>query len=289
MIHSMTAFARAQSQSEQGSFVCEMRSINHRYLEISMHLPEMLRALEMSMRECIRQILKRGKIECSIRYQPSQHTDIAAVSINTPLAQALCRASEKIATFLQQAAPVCPTDILRFPGVIETQETDLSSLQKDVLTLLDKTVHDLLAARAREGEELKQLFLQRMDLLQQELAKVRERLPQVMIDQQERLHKRFADAKIELDPGRLEQEIVMFAHKVDISEEIDRTETHISEVRRILKQGGMAGRRLDFLLQELNREANTLGSKSVDPVITHAAVEMKVLIEQVREQVQNVE
>ena len=155
--------------------------------------------------------------------------------------------------------------------------------------MLEKTLKDLIVVRGREGEELKQLFLQRMDLMQQELAKVRERLPHVMTDQYDRLKRRFTDARVELDPGRLEQEMVMFAQRIDVAEEIERTETHITEVRRILKQGGTIGRRLDFLLQELNREANTLGSKSVDSTITHAAVEMKVLIEQVREQVQNIE
>lgn len=289
MIHSMTAFARSQTQGSWGSLVCEIRSINHRYLEISLHAPDVVRALEMPIRERVRHLIKRGKIECGLKYQPSAASEGAMFSINTVLAKALCEASEQIGGFLKDAAPVHSTDILRFPGVLETKEADFQALQQEVLNLVEATLKDLLAARGREGEELKQLFLLRMDAMQVELAKVRERLPQVMIDQRERLLKRFADAKIELDPGRLEQEMVMFAQKIDIAEEIDRTETHILEIRRILKQGGASGRRLDFLLQELNREANTLGSKSVDPVITHAAVEMKVLIEQVREQVQNIE
>jgi len=157
------------------------------------------------------------------------------------------------------------------------------------LRLVEQTLVELIEVRQREGEELKRLFLQRLDAMQVELTKVRERLPHVMKEQHDRLLKRFQDAKIELDPNRLEQEMVMFAQKIDVAEEIERTETHISEVRRMLKHGGIIGRRFDFLLQELNREANTLGSKSVDPVITHAAVEMKVLIEQIREQVQNIE
>lgn len=289
MIFSMTAFARTQSEGEFGSLVCEIRSINHRYLEISLHLPEMLRVLEMPIRERIRQFAKRGKIECTIRYQSSPKAAGALFSVNTELAQELCLASEKIATLLKNASMTNPTDILRFPGVLETKDADIKSLQADVFKVLDKTLKELVAARGREGEELKQLFLSRMELMQKELSKVRVRLPQVMQDAIDRLSKRFADAKVELDPGRLEQEMVMFAQKIDIAEEIDRTETHITEVRRILGEGELVGRRLDFLLQELNREANTLGSKSVDPVITHAAVEMKVLIEQVREQVQNVE
>lgn len=289
MIYSMTAFARTQTQISQGSLVCELRSINHRFLEISMHLPEAFRALEMPLRDLIRKYLKRGKVECAVRYQLNPNSDNVLFNVNLELAQELCKASEKIANLLKEAAPVYPTDILRFPGVMEVKETDLNELQKDVLGLVEKTLKELVQARGREGEGLKQLFLQRMDLLQNELSKVRERLPQVMKDQQERLLKRFTDVKLELDPNRLEQEMVFYAQRIDVAEEIERTETHVSEIRRILQEGGIAGRRLDFLLQELNREANTLGSKSVDSVLTHAAVEMKVLIEQVREQVQNVE
>lgn len=289
MIYSMTAFARAQSQGKWGSLVCEMRSINHRYLEASVHLSEVVRVLEMPIRERIRELLKRGKIECSIRYQPSSAAEGSLFTVNTALVSELCKASETISGLLKESAPIYPTDILRFPGVLETKESDLSELESEVFKLLDKTIHDLVAARGREGEELKKTFLDRIELMQKELAKVRERLPAIMNEARERLNKRFTDAKVELDPTRLEQEMVMFAQKIDIAEEIDRTETHISEIRRILKQGGLVGRRLDFLMQELNREANTMGSKSVDPVVTHAAVEMKVLIEQVREQVQNVE
>lgn len=289
MIHSMTAFAREQSQGNEGNFVCEVRSINHRYLEIGLHVPEMLRVLEMPIRECIRQFVKRGKIECTIRYQPNIKAAGSQFSMNAPLAKELCDAAMAIAFLLKNPAQPNPTDILRFPGILEPKETDIAVLQPKVLLILKKTLKDLVAARRREGEELKQLFLDRMDLMQKELKKVRERLPHVMLDAHTRLMKRFTDAKIELDPLRLEQEMVIYAQKIDITEELDRTETHILEIRRILKQDSLAGRRLDFLLQELNREANTLGSKSVDPVITHAAVEMKVLIEQVREQVQNVE
>lgn len=289
MIQSMTAFARVQTQGDWGVLVCELRSVNHRYLEISLHVPDMLRVLEMPIRERIRKFLKRGKIDCTLRYQPSPATAGSLFSVNTMLAQELCHASEKIATLLKNAQSANPTDILRFPGVLETKDVDLGKLQGDLLDLLDKGLKELVVARGREGEELKKMFLGRMDLMDKELTKVRDRLPQVMVEAKGRLTKRFNEAKIELDPARLEQEMLMFAQKIDVAEEIDRTETHISEIRRVLSQGDLVGRRLDFLLQELNREANTLGSKSVDTVLTHAAVEMKVLIEQVREQVQNVE
>lgn len=288
MIYSMTAFSRIQNQGEWGTLVCEIRSINHRYLEIGLHLPDVLRGLEMAVRDTIRKSVKRGKIDCAIRFQPAVGND-NSVSVNTSLAKALIKAGEEIAGLINKPAPLAPNDILRFPGVLESKEIDAAIIEKHLFTLLQTALADLVAARSREGEELKQLFLQRMDLLQNELAKVKKRLPQVLLEQRERLLKRLADAKVELDLGRLEQEMVMFAQRIDVAEEIDRTETHILEVKRILAEGGLIGRRLDFLLQELNREANTLGSKSVDSGITHAAVEMKVLIEQVREQVQNIE
>ncbi|HTM63583.1 MAG TPA: YicC/YloC family endoribonuclease [Gammaproteobacteria bacterium] len=288
MIHSMTAFAREQSQGPWGTLTCEMRSINHRYLEVSLHLSEALRPFEGMIREKIRKMVKRGKIECSLRYRPGVDSDTAFV-VNAQLVNQLVTACEEIRGSLKNPAPIPASDILRFPGVLETKETDQGTLQSEVMSLVEHTLKDLLAAREREGAELNKLFLERMDRMQTEMENVRTRLPQVMKDAQERLLKRFTDAKIELDPARVEQEMVMFAQKIDIAEEIERTETHIAEVRRVLKNGGAAGRRLDFLLQELNREANTMGSKSTDTIITHAAVEMKVLIEQVREQVQNIE
>lgn len=288
MIHSMTAFARTQAQGKWGTLTCEIRSINHRYLEVSLHMPDVLRVLEMPMRELIRTHLKRGKIECSLRYQPGQEVD-ALVSVNKKLAKELCSAAEEVAGFLGNPAPIHAADILRFPGVLETSEVDASMLHGEATKLVENTLKELIAVRQREGDDLKQLFLGRIELMGTELAKVRGRLPQVLVESKEKLIKRFTEASVDLDPSRLEQEMVMFAQKVDVAEEVERTETHMNEVRRILKAGGSVGRRLDFLLQELNREANTLGSKSADPILTHAAVEMKVLIEQIREQVQNVE
>ena len=288
MILSMTAFSREQSQGEWGSLTCEVRSINHRYLEISLHLSEALRMFEMPIREYIRKKVQRGKIECSLRYRPSADAGNAFI-VNQVLAKELVRACEEVSALLRNPAPISASDVVRYPGVLDSKEADQGMLQVEVMQLVEKAINDLLAAREREGSELTRLFLERMELMEAEMAKVRGRLPQVLTEAQDRLIKRFTDARVELDPARIEQEMVMFAQKIDIAEEIDRTETHISEVRRVLKQGGAAGRRLDFLLQELNREANTMGSKSSDSIITHAAVEMKVLIEQVREQVQNVE
>lgn len=289
MIYSMTAFARVQVENDGGSMVCEMRSINHRYLDVSLYMPELLRVFEMPAREKIREALKRGKIECNIRYQVSPKALGKSISINSMLAQEFCAVTEKVAAMLQSPAPIQATEILRLPGVMESKEIDMGALKDETLILIDKALTELLAARAREGEELKRLFMERIQLMLDQLTKVRQRLPQMLLDARERLVKRFTDAKVDLDPQRLEQEMVMFAQKIDVAEEIDRAQTHLQELTRILKEGGLVGRRLDFLLQELNREANTLGSKSVDPVLTHAVIEMKVLIEQIREQVQNVE
>lgn len=289
MIYSMTAFARQEGQYHWGNLVCEIRSINHRYQEIAVYLPEILRTLEMPVREKIRKTIKRGKIECMFRYQPVASEKNSLLVINSSLVEELAQALKKINTILPGTVMVNSVDILRFPGVIETQEASLEVLQQAIFQLVEKTLKDLIAMREREGKGLKQLFIDRLNLILEQLIKVRERMPQLITEQQERLEKRFLDAQLELDPGRLEQEMVIFAQRIDVAEEIDRVETHIAEVNRVLKEGGAVGRRLDFLLQELNREANTLGSKSVDPHVTHAAVEMKVLIEQVREQVQNIE
>lgn len=288
MIQSMTAFARTQSQGTWGSAVCELRSINHRYLELFVRVPDNLHSLEASMRECIREQIKRGKIECYLRYLPSEAHG-SDIIINNHLAEQLCKANEKIAKFLKQPAPVDTMEILRWPGILQIAELDLEMIEDEIIKLLNHALQDLIVARQREGEELKQLFLQRLESMKEEIKKVRLRLPTVLTEQRERLSARFKDAKVELDSNRLEQEMVLFAQKIDVSEELDRIDAHISEVRRILKHGGVVGRRLDFLMQELNREANTLGSKSADGDTTRASVELKVLIEQIREQVQNVE
>lgn len=284
----MTAFARTQAQGIWGSAVCELRSINHRYLELSVRMPETLQSLEAQMRERIRHYIRRGKIECNFRFQASDVSG-AEITINHHLAQELCKANDVIAKMLTHAAPVNPMDVLRWPQILQIAEVDLEIIQDEMIKLLEKGLQDLVDARVREGLELKQLFLQRLESMKAELAKVRHRLPEIYNQQRSRLVARFNDAKIELDSGRFEQEVVLFAQKMDVSEELERLEAHISEVRRILKQGGVAGRRLDFLMQELNREANTLGAKSVDVDTTRASVELKVLIEQIREQVQNVE
>jgi uncharacterized protein (TIGR00255 family) len=288
MIRSMTAFARVQHQSEWGSIVVEMRSINHRYLDVNVSLPDTLRHIDLSIRHRLRERVKRGKIECVIRYQ-AQPPSHQLFTVNTLLAQALCQSSEQVAAFLPTATPVCALDILKWPGVLEVKEEEMQALQASIIALVEEATEALLQMRGREGEQLKQLLLQRLDGLSEQLSIIRQHGPQVIVAQQERLKKRFIDAEVELDSARLEQEMVLFAQKIDVAEEIERIDMHIEECRRVMMSEDAIGRRLDFLLQELNREANTLGAKSVDPVMTHRAVEMKVLIEQMREQVQNIE
>jgi uncharacterized protein (TIGR00255 family) len=288
MIHSMTAFARGQSQGSWGSAVCELKSVNHRYLEIRVHLPDALYALEQAMHEYLRQHLKRGKVECYFRFQPGELTD-KPIQINSSLAKRLIEANQEIAQLSSGLATLNPMDILQWPGVIQTPEVSLDGVHQNMMLLLEATVQDLIEARLREGQELKNIFLQRLDSISTELAKAKSSIPGILLHQRERLLKHFKDAQIEMDKQRLEQEMVMFTQKIDVTEEIERIETHVGEVRRVLKHGGLIGRRLDFLMQELNREANTLGSKSVDVETTHASLEMKVLIEQLREQMQNVE
>ncbi|MES2218053.1 MAG: YicC/YloC family endoribonuclease [Pseudomonadota bacterium] len=288
MIQSMTAFARSQQQGNWGSIVCELRSINHRYLEIFLRLPDSLHELEASMRERIRHHIKRGKIECLLRYQAADESVVELV-INNKLVEKLAQANATITASLKNAGQVNPMDILRWPGVLQTDAIDLEVVQAEVVHLLEISLEKLVEARAREGEQLKELFLQRLSNMNMELVHVRERLPTILKTQRARLMARFSEASLKVDNDRLEQELVLIAQKIDVTEEIERLETHIKEVQRVLKHGGIVGRRLDFLMQELNREANTLGAKSIDADTTRASVELKVLIEQMREQVQNVE
>lgn len=288
MIQSMTAFARAQGRGTWGSAVCELRSINHRYLELIVRVPDNLHELEAVIRECIRDHIKRGKVECHLRYQPGDESG-ASITINTHLAAELCKANEAIAHFLRQPAPISTMDILHWPGILTIAEIDLEVIEDEIIHLLEQGLKDLIAARQREGEEMRVLFFQRLDNMKEEVANIRQHIPDILVQQRERLFSRFSEAKIELDHHRLEQELVLFSQKIDISEELERIDTHISEVRRTLKHGGVVGRRLDFLMQELHREANTLGAKSAHVDMTRASVEIKVLVEQMREQIQNVE
>ncbi len=288
MIRSMTAFARQQDQAQWGVLTCELRTVNHRYLEFSFRLPEGLRELENGFREHLRKTLGRGKVDVSIRLQSSEESDTDLI-INNRLAESLNEAINHVNRILDNPAHISALDILRWPGILDREEQDLSPVMTAAEALFQRTVEELVEVRAREGERLRPLFDDRLTTMADLVTQVRERMPTLISAQEATLRERFRQASVELDPDRLSQEMVMLAQKSDVAEEMDRLEAHLSEVRETLQRNDAIGRRLDFLMQELNREANTLSSKSIDADVTRIAVDMKVLIEQMREQVQNVE
>ncbi|MDS1308535.1 MULTISPECIES: YicC/YloC family endoribonuclease [Marinobacter] len=288
MIRSMTAFARKDVQDGHGTLTCEIRTVNHRYLEPSFRVPEALRELENPFREELRKQLKRGKVDVSIRLQ-SAEASAPGFEINEDIAKAVNEAANHINRMLDNPAHINALDILRWPGVLSVPEQDYSPVREAALKLFKDTVEELSVVRAREGERLRPLFEDRLTHMSALVATVREGMPGLLKAQEEQLRERFQKAKVELDPERVAQEMVMLAQKSDVAEELDRLDAHISEVTDTLKRDEAIGRRLDFLMQELNREANTLSSKSIDACVTRAAVDLKVLIEQVREQVQNIE
>ena len=287
MVHSMTAFARNEQATAHGTLSWELRSVNHRYLEPHLRLPEAFRDLEGAVREALRQGLSRGKVECTLRF--AEESAGKPLQVDADRARQLIAAAEQVAALIQQPAPLNPLEVLAWPGVLVADAADPQALNAAALKLFDQALGELKAGRAREGAELAKLLNERLDSILDEVAALRELVPQMLAGQRAKIEARFAEMQAELDPQRLEQELVLLAQKSDVAEELDRLSTHVSEVRRVLKAGGAAGRRLDFLMQELNREANTLGSKAFDPRSTQAAVNLKVLIEQMREQVQNIE
>jgi uncharacterized protein (TIGR00255 family) len=289
MPRSMTGFARREAKLPWGTLVWEIRSVNHRYLEPSFRLPEDFREIEPYLRDAMRKALQRGKVEASLSVQWEQEGE-SDLGINLSKIAQLTKAAQQINGLLGAvAAPVNALDILRWPGVIQKQELDREQIHKAALELFDLALEGLIEHRAREGAELQQLIINRLDSVSAQVVNVRARMPEILAAQREKLHTKLAALQVELEPERLEQEIVLLAQKADVDEELDRLDTHVIEVKRSLKQTDSLGRRLDFLMQELNREANTLSSKSIVSETTQAAVELKVLIEQMREQVQNIE
>ncbi|WPC05312.1 YicC/YloC family endoribonuclease [Pseudomonas benzenivorans] len=287
MIHSMTAFARAEQAGPNGTLSWELRSVNHRYLEPHLRLPEAFRDLEGAVREALRQGLSRGKVECTLRF--AEDSAGKPLQVDRERASQLVAAAESVASLIKQPAPLNPLEVLNWPGVLVADAADPQALNQAALALFKRGLDELKSGRAREGAELARLLNERLDAILAEVAALRELVPQMLEAQRQKILERSAEMQVELDPQRLEQELVILAQKSDVAEELDRLGTHVGEVRRVLKAGGQAGRRLDFLMQELNREANTLGSKAFDPRSTQAAVNLKVLIEQMREQVQNIE
>ena len=287
MIYSMTAFARLEVKKDWGDAVWEIRSVNQRYLENFFRLPEQFRGLENTLREKLRQSLTRGKIECSLRIETKKQTN-AELNLNKELANQVIQSLQWIKAQAGEGE-INLTDVLRYPGVVEAQEQDLDAISQDLLTAFDDLLTDFIATRGREGEKLNDIIQQRLDAIAVEADKVRSQMPAVLQWQRERLLQRFEDAQINLDPQRVEQEMILLAQRVDVAEELDRLQMHVKETTNILKKGGAVGRKLDFMMQELNRESNTLASKSINADITASAVELKVLIEQMREQIQNLE
>ncbi len=287
MVHSMTAFARVEQAGTHGTLSWELRSVNHRYLEPHLRLPDAFRDLEGAVREALRQGLSRGKAECTLRF--AEETAGKSLQVDQERARQLVAAAEGVAALIRQPAPLDPLAVLAWPGVLVADSADPQALNAAALEAFGQALEQLKAGRSREGQELAKLLNDRLDAMLVEVGNLRELVPTMLANQRQKILDRFAELKAELDPQRLEQELVLLAQKSDVAEELDRLATHVGEVRRVLKAGGAAGRRLDFLMQELNREANTLGSKAFDPRSTQAAVNLKVLIEQMREQVQNIE
>ncbi len=288
MPRSMTGFARQEVQHSWGSLSCEVRSVNHRYLEPSIRLPESLRSIEPNLREQLRKKLSRGKVEATI-YLKTESKEDAQLGLNQSLSNKIIELAETVQNQLQKPAELDAIDILRWPGVIQTAEIDSDTLNKATLELFNQTLKQLIANREREGEELAQLVEARLVGIGEAVVKVRENMPALLEQQQQKLRAKLDTLKVEVDEERFSQEAVYIAQKSDVAEELDRLEAHIVEVRHTVKQGGPIGRRLDFLMQELNREANTLSSKSLSSDTTQSAVDVKVLIEQMREQIQNIE
>ena len=288
MAHSMTAFSRQQIDSEWGALTWELRSVNHRYLEPSIRLPENFRSLETPIRKQLRDKLNRGKIECQLRFKAVEPGKINW-QLDTDMITRLSRANSEINRLTGGDHSLKNIDILKWPGVISDESLDEEIFNNEVLELFDRALDDLIMARKREGESLKNMLLKRIESIQSITDVIRMKMPNIVAKQKENLFLRLEELKAEFEPTRLEQEIAILAQKADVDEELDRLDAHVNEVVRILESEGQIGRRLDFLMQELNREANTLSSKSIVVETTQGAVELKVLIEQMREQIQNIE
>jgi uncharacterized protein (TIGR00255 family) len=292
MIYSMTGYAALTDEVPLGTLSIEIRSVNHRYLDTQFRLPDELRLLEPGMRELVAARLTRGKVECRVGLQTTASTQVS-LQINQALLQQLKALDQRVRSELPGAASLTVSDVVRWPGMVESAAMPPEQLRELALALMARALEEFTASRAREGEKLKAVLLERVARIEALVQKIQPRIPLLVTAYQERLAARLKEALKDvaapLDEDRLRQELVLYAAKVDVEEELSRLVTHLTETRRVLAGGGAAGKRLDFLMQELNREANTLGSKSVDADVSQASVELKVLIEQMREQVQNIE
>jgi uncharacterized protein (TIGR00255 family) len=288
MIRSMTGFARRERQGPWGTLTCELRTVNHRYLEVSLRLPDELKSAENDARQLIATSLRRGKVDANLYLKSTAGTS-PAIEVNDELVGQLLKQVATLHHRMATAAPVSPLEVMRWPGAIREPERDLSPAFAAVLDLLRESLTELNDTRTREGARMREVIVQRCLAMQGHLAVVKARLPEVSARLRQRIIDKVAQLAQTIDPSRLEQDIVLYTHKMEGVEELDRLESHLTEILGVLDSSEPAGRRLDFLMQELNREANTLSSKSQDVETTRAAVDMKVVIEQIREQVQNIE
>ncbi len=288
MTSSMTAFARKQADFPWGSLIWEIRSVNHRYLEPSFRLPEQFRHIETGLRDLLRNKISRGKIEAQLKFQPDT-SESGRMPINEAMLVQLGKAIAQVESQTDNTSSPSPLEILKWPGIIQVQEQDAKELGEQSLGLFKATLAILSEHRAREGKELKAAVESRLAAIEGIIVDIRDSLPDILAKQKNRLHEQISALEQEIEPGRLEQELVLVMVKADIAEELDRLEAHVKEIRHALSRKEPVGRRLDFLMQELNREANTICSKAVVTETTLNAVELKVLIEQMREQVQNIE
>lgn len=288
MIHSMTGFASGETETAHGTLLWELRSVNHRYLETQFKLPDGFRALEPQLRETMAARLRRGKVDAILQFRPARAA-AAGITVNTDLADEVIRHAEALADRMTSPQPFTALDVLRWPGVVADDAVDHKALFDPAQALLDSTLQTLVANRAREGERIQAALEERLVQIDALAHAVAERMPIVLDGLRERVRERALGLAVKVDEERLEQELVLLAQKMDVAEELDRLQAHVEETRGTFAMEGAVGRRLDFLMQEFNREANTLGSKSADPETTKAAVDLKVLIEQLREQIQNVE
>ena len=288
MIRSMTGYARVEKETQQGQLTLELRAVNHRYLEINVRMPEELRQFEMALRERLQKRLARGKVDCNVRFR-SAGNSANAIQLDENMAKSVLAACDQLHDWMQNAARMSPLDVLAWPGVVKESQLDVEPIGKELLALLDEAAAALVRMREAEGARLTDMLTGRLAQISELVADVRKRHPEVLKAIREKLKARIAELDVDADEQRLEQELAFIAQKMDVAEELDRLDSHIEAVRQALKSDEPVGRRLDFLMQEFNREANTLGSKSADNETTQAAVALKVLIEQMREQVQNIE
>jgi uncharacterized protein (TIGR00255 family) len=288
MIYSMTGFAAVAAELETSSLTLELRSVNHRYLDLQLRMPDELRTQEPALREAISSQISRGKVECRINHA-SRQSALEPAQLNQGMVQQLSLWSAQVRDMMPDARELSVADVLRWNGVLESPALSAETLHNTLQTLLQQALKDFAAARQREGEKLKSFLLERVSQIEALRIAVAPRVPAAIAAYEAKLRTRLLEALGSEDDERVRQEITLYASKIDVDEELSRLQTHLAEVRRVLDNGGAVGKRLDFLMQELHREANTLGSKSVDAEVSRTAMDIKILIEQMREQVQNIE